>query len=57
MGRIRNPESQAPNPKQYQSMKYECSKQFRALNFDIEIYLELGFWDLKFSQVACQALL
>jgi hypothetical protein len=47
--KTRNLKSQAPNPKQYQSPKYQCSKQFRALNFDIWIFLELGFWNLGFE--------
>jgi hypothetical protein len=44
-----NLKSQPPNPKQYQTLKYQCSKHFKALNFDIGIYLGLGFWYLEFS--------
>jgi len=35
--RMGNPKSQAQNPKQYPSTKYNWPKQFRDLNFDIRI--------------------
>jgi hypothetical protein len=36
-----NPKKQILNPKQYRSPKYELPKQFRDLNFDVWICLEL----------------